>query len=507
MHGALALELEARAVTGKRCPGGVVVHVVGVGALEVVRAELLHSLDGLRRPGYVAAGGESAQLVGASVDPYVPVHLPGVGLAVHLEQQCVPGSEVPAHSRSGKPDRGAFHAKFLLQAGRGPVSGRLDARVAELSGGAVVRPGALLGGDRDQGADGEAARRATGEFAGRQDRCVPGIVGVFSVHAAAWSSPDASRIEQAFRLQQLLALHEEGTPLREKRGKRGQVHLRRIRLDLAEVRVERRVQCQARPDAHLEIGAGPAVELASTRKRIVGVDQATARDLGAAGHIGHQLDRPPRLDTLQSFQIAKPGGPPGFVPRHRYPVNVLALARNVPVDVDSERVGFVPVEAKLRERDPHLRRPADGIDHGVRVPYGVPAVVAVAEVVCVLARVPIQASSGGRDRDGEVRSTVLITVDVDDEPLGIARFVPAGHDRPNLGRILRVHPRAHVQGGFRIHEGKLGALGRRKSRVRAALREVRGERGPAPDLLFQAAVHVDALRRLQFRGHEGLAHA
>ena len=65
--------------------------------------------------------------------------------------------------------------------------------------------------------------------------------------------------------EQLVALDEERAPLVEDRLERREVHDRRIRFDLAEVGIDRRVQREVRPEPVLEIAAGAPADLVVER--------------------------------------------------------------------------------------------------------------------------------------------------------------------------------------------------------------------------------------------------
>ena len=77
--------------------------------------------------------------------------------------------------------------------------------------------------------------------------------------------------------QHLGAFHEEGPPLVERDFERRQIDHRRVGFHLAEVRVHRRVEGEARAETHLEVRADPAIELRLPAEWIVVIHELPAR--------------------------------------------------------------------------------------------------------------------------------------------------------------------------------------------------------------------------------------
>ena len=142
----------------------------------------------------------------------------------------------------------------------------------------------MLGGrQRSESSDGQTVGQASRDLGGTKDRRRVRPVHELGVGPAVRRCTDAAGVVElrthAATLapaQHLGSFHEEGPALVERDLERREVHHGRVGFHLAEVRIHRRVEGQARTEPHLEVGADPAVELRLRSERVVFIHEFPA---------------------------------------------------------------------------------------------------------------------------------------------------------------------------------------------------------------------------------------
>lgn len=108
------------------------------------------------------------------------------------------------------------------------------------------------------------------------------------------------------QVQNLLALDEERPSLLEERLEGGEIDLRGVGLDLAEIGVEGKVEGQVVGDSDLAVEADVEVVVATRAKRVA----LLARSALAASHsVGQELDATLGLEVLQALQLSELADP------------------------------------------------------------------------------------------------------------------------------------------------------------------------------------------------------
>ena len=208
-----------------------------------------------------AAAGELAPKGVAVVAPLEgPIHAASIGVS----------RAVALHSRAQEADVRVAGKKILLDATDEEVSARLNEEIAAvlvLLAGYLAHHGrlnarVLFGSKRRQQAKG-GLRRGLARQLGRAQNggglaLVEGIVAV-GQRVIAGLAADAPRVEQVnWSVEGLAILHEEGTTLFLERLKDREVEFARVGFHLAEIRVERGVERDARRQPVAQVRAGIA---------------------------------------------------------------------------------------------------------------------------------------------------------------------------------------------------------------------------------------------------------
>ena len=292
VFGARAFEAQLDRVAGQRRGHRIHLDIRGVRTLEEMRAELLQVGNPFPGTLDIAAGHLAIELVRPALQPEPGIGASRVSLPVVIRGEQIEAADVPSHCSPGDPHGGARGAELLLEAHDSPPGGWHDTHLVLDSGGFVVYRGAFLRGQRDEGPDRQPPWRAAGELSRPQNRAVRRHIHVVRIRIAGGGGADAPRVEQALGLQQLPALDEERATFGKKDREGGQVYYRRVRLDLPEVGIERRVNRQARSETEFDVCADSRVDFRLTAERIVRVHETRARVIGGCRNIRDDLDRP-----------------------------------------------------------------------------------------------------------------------------------------------------------------------------------------------------------------------
>ena len=331
-----------------------------------------------------------------------------------------------------------------------------------------MRTGRPVGESAGRGADRERAADAPAVEVRRPRPVEPPVVALAAL-------PEAERRRPFHEKRPLLG--EVGLGV-------AQVHDGRIHLDLAEVRIDRRVEGEVRAETDLGVGAEAGGEARAVVERIA---RAVWRKLGAAGDVRQQLDAPRRGDLLDADEVDKARHEAAAVLGRVDDVVDLVLAGDFAAEVDAPDVLALPQKPQLRVGDPHLGGPPRRVASDLRLPHPVPAVVVP---VVVVERAVVQRP---RRVDAEVEpaAAVVIRVDVHGEAVGVgAGIAPAQPRHDRIGMVV-VEPRAHVQRRVVVGDVHGRALARRQPLVRVALAESGDPHRRAPDGVGQHSVDHD----------------
>ena len=275
------------------------------------------------------------------------------------------------------------------------------------------------------------------------------------------------------------SLDEERPPLVEVRFERRQVHNRRIRLHLSEIRIHRRREREAGRQRVLHVQADRAVRRGALHERIAAgwllrqIRQRVRHDLELLRRRRHR-----QAAELTERRHVAVGAAREQRPRRRF-VHPADLARHG----EAERARRRRVEAQLGERDSELSGPALAVARHADVPHRVPAVV---EVVVVE---PVAVHLHARRVHGElVRGPVImIRVDQDVDPVAGRIEIAPREVGDDLVRLVVVGADLHEQRGRIVGDAELGALAGLAGVVRLALDERVNGCGGLPDLVAQLA--------------------
>ena len=264
-----------------------------------------------------------------------------------------------------------------------------------------------------------------------------------------WRGADATRIEvlRPVAAQHLAALDEEGAALVEECFESAEIHFGRIGFDLAEVRIDCRVERQIAGYGGLAV-------------------HAKATGVGAVERIGHDGGRASRRITRQVWQELHGAGRPhpfqtaqrtesrdvaGLAWRDHDPLQVFVLVRHPAINLKSPLLFGRWGKAQLREGDPHFRRPPSGVDHSSRRPHGIKLAFATAHVL-VLGVPEVGADACGRDSKPDPRPAIALRIDRDSEPFRRSLSVASRHIADDLVRPLAQQAGAHIERLIVVHE-------------------------------------------------------
>ena len=284
--------------------------------------------------------------------------------------------------------------------------------------------------------------------------------------------------------EQFVALDEKGPALIEHRFERGEVDVGGIRLHLAEVRIQGPIQGEVGAEAHLDVCTGPTTGLVV--ERIGRIDRSPQRQV--AGRIRQQLETAGGADPRDAEQptemrrIARGGL------GDQHPVVGFILVRYRALDLQPPDLLLLAGEPELGERYAHLCGPAQRVDPGPALPHRVEGQLGT--VFRILAVVIVLANPSGRQRESVRGTAVQIGIERDDEDLGIAIGITAGHRAADRAGIGAIHPRADVERIAIIDQANLGSLRRWLALVRILLDEIDDGIHPGPRRIIQYPVDM-----------------
>src|SRR5690606_20324966 len=200
----------------------------------------------------------------------------------------------------------------------------------------------------------------------------------------------------AAEVEDVAALDEERALLVELRLERREVDDRGVDLDLAEVRVERRVQRHVRREPVLEVEPerGEVVGAIAVR---VGERRAIARRhrrvLRARDAVRQQLEPAAAVDAADAGEVAVARDAAALAPGREGEDGLLLPSCDGALELDAPELLLASAEPELAERNPQLDAPAVRRDGGPGLPHGVPGLVAL---VLVPAGEDLVAAHAGR---------------------------------------------------------------------------------------------------------------
>ena len=281
------------------------------------------------------------------------------------------------------------------------------------------------------------------------------------------------------------AFDEEGPLLIEERLDVGEIHNRRIDLDLTEVGIHGGIESEVRTKTKLEVGAQGRVAPATVVERVSGLSR---RSVHLARGVG---------GDQQSTLWLKPGEPhEGQEARHETAfllgtesrVSLLVRPRDHPLEVDApSRLVFL-LEAKLRKRDAEFGRPTARILLGAPFPHAIPGVV----VPVIVEECAVEERAAGGDAEVEAGALVVVGIEIDGERIGCEFGVSAAEKRLDFSWVRIEKPGPHVNRVVVVQDANLRLLGRLLSLVRIALGERGVGRGGLPRGFIELAVDADA---------------
>ncbi|TMQ05500.1 MAG: methyltransferase domain-containing protein [Deltaproteobacteria bacterium] len=466
--------------------GRIEVEVVRVGALEVVRRAGLDPPDRLRRAEHRGDAADEGEVVGA-----IGAAQPGVAAA----DQRGPGQEARERRVAEVAlDRGRGGAEqrrpdLVLDPRGGPAGQRRDRELPAraVDDGVGGRRAGQRAEHRDLGAVGDVAAGGRGA----EDPDLPrqrDLVGAGQL-AGQGADPAAVEVGAAGVAEQRGVLDEERPLLGQPDLERRQVDDRRIDVDLAEVRVDRRRDGEPGQRPELRIDADVGADRGALRERAGRrlVDRHLARG------VGQELEAQAALDARQPGELAEPARPRRTVARHGAPEHVLVAARDVPVEVDAPAALRRRRQPELRQRHRELRGPAVGEQLRRGAPHRVPRRVAGALGVVGVDPVGAHARRGDREAVGDPPG--VRRIDRHDEALGLLGVVALGQRIIDVVASGRPHPRRDVE-RLAVGGDRGGHPARRRRAVRRLLLlEVVDEARGRPRRVIELAVDRDRALR------------
>ena len=403
--------------------------------------------------------------------------------------------ELAVHRRDHAADLGVARVEVLLHAADEVARQRLDGQAAALATQVDRRP--LFGGDALQQAEREAGRGLATQLEGAQNAREAGHIDVRlvgNVRIVAGGAPDAARIEQRVpnevaagdrrsetQVQDLLALDEERTLLREEGLEGAQVDLGGIGLHLSEVRIDGVGDSDLAVEAELELLAATVAE---------GIAGLLLVPLCAGDTIGQQLEPPFRLQVVEAAELAESADPAIHVLWDPLPGRALLEPEEASMDLQPPGLFRRAAEAELAQGDPHLRRPALAIDPRGSVPDGIPVGV---PGLTVVGDQLVAAGSGEAEGEGEGRAAVLVAVDVDLDPVP-GEVIPPGQDGTHELRVV-LETKREVEGPVVVDDLEPALLGGWLAIRGVPLDEVARPVDGVPDRVVQDPVDDRGLAR------------
>ena len=259
--------------------------------------------------------------------------------------------------------------------------------------------------------------------------------------------------------------------LREELLERAEVHECLVHLHLSEVGVQRRVECETRADAVLEVSAGSAVVGCGPLERVPRVVRPAIRT--AADRVRQDLEPLGRAHVADADQVGEAGDEPVLLFANEREHGLLVLPLDPAHEVHAPHLVLLLREAELGQRYPNLRRPPERIDGHRRLPHGIPRGV-VERPIGADEDVPLHA--GGVHDELERGPAIVVAVEEHAEFVAVAGRVAPREAPHDLCRSAVEQARADVHRGFVVEDAHLGRLGDCRTFRGVGLSEV-GDRG------------------------------
>ena len=298
---------------------------------------------------------------------------------------------------------------------------------------------------------------------------------------------DASRVEQGpvagaqIERQDRAALEEERALLLVEGLVRGQVHHRRVGLDLAEVGVDRGVEREVAGQAELGVEARRAGGRAAADRVLAG---------GAAQHVRQQLEVPRARQLANAVQLAELVHAPRVLARDQLPLVLFLVAVDPAPGVHPPHLLLLWAVAQLVERDAELRRPALVVVGHLAVPDRVPRRVPLGLAV---AEDEVDLAAAGRQVELEAGALVVVAVDADAHDVAGEVVAPAGVAVDLVGLVE--DPDRVVEVLVVVQDLELGGLRGLRTLGRNLLREATAPLPLLPRLVVEPAVDHRRLAR------------
>ena len=415
-------------------------------------------------------------------------------------------AEIAFHTGRDHADVAVSFAQVPPEAQRRDVRQRIDRHLGHRRARSLGDAGvfALRGGVHE--GDDPPRVRAAGNLGrpenGRLSRLIDERPSASAAGPERRTLPDAPGIEEAQSFEsaeseQPRALDEEGAPLLEEGLEGGQVHHRRVRLHLTEVRVDRGVQRETAGEPVLQVQSHRAPvhrAVVERARRVRALVEARARhrvrkDLQALG--------PPH--PLQPQQVSERRSQAALGGRSPCPVNRFSRVQDVAAEVDPPDLAFALAEAELRKRYAHLGHPARRIDQGRGVPDGIPSRVHPLESVVGRDQVVAPPCRGHPEDEG--CAVIVVRVELDQKQVvRLHEGIASSPQQRDPRRIAVVHARADIQRIVGVGHAHLGPLGCGKSVARPVTPKPGHRNRPLPDGFVEDAVEHG--RRIRPHGRD-----
>ncbi len=431
----------------------------------------------------------TAHLPVTAAEAVTGVDATGVGGAAQVVQG---GGQIAVHRRPDEADGATPFVQIALHAHHAVVGERLDhIPVSNTIGVDDRRP--LLRRHRIEQPDRPPVCRLPRQLGRADDRRV-----LWRVYVAAPGigdslrlPSDTPRVEQLFdtvaaaqtEVENVRSLEKERSFLLEERLKSRKVDHRGIGLDLAEVRIDGEVECEAVGQPVLDVGAQAAVEVTARLER---VPVLRRRERLLRDYVRQDLQSPRRRDPLDSSEVAVFADPTRGVFGDRLPLHRLVFPLNHPLDVEPPNLLGRRREAQLRQRNSELGHPALFVHSGRHVPNRIPRVI----LAGVVEQVFISLDTRRVHPEFKRGSAVEIRVDAHRQPVG-RRIQIASRELPDdLVGLAVVGADTDVKRPIIVEHSCLGALARGLPLVRIPLHEVGDRLRQRPDRLVQPPVEL-----------------
>src|SRR5712691_10969304 len=331
--------------------------------------------------------------------------------------------ELTKRRRQGSADRRSSPIEILLHPPDEVVAERLDLLCPFRSATSWYVARSFSIRQRIEKAHRVTALRPSGDLRGAENRRVIGSVGkvcyIADIRIELRRASDASRVEdieargvaaeiaaEVAEVERTAAGHEKRSLLRIIGFVRRQVDCRGIHLHLSEIRIDCRIESEARRQQVLEIGARAHPSVAAAVVRVAGLRELVLfagldvrKDLQLMGlFLDDESVERPEIHRTTRLTLSPEG-----------PHILLIEPICVPPDLHSPRLQTVARETKLRVRNSELGRPSERIDLRSGLPDGVPRRITVELIAANTRRI---------DLEPGLVDVVVVRVEDDDELIG-----------------------------------------------------------------------------------------